>query len=153
MAFDTVKFTSQVFCPRTGRYEVAPHSGLRQFFGEDDEKVFLVRGLTASEVGITRDATTRNRDIAALLEALTGGESSEKAQAMQQLIRPETPDDVARRLEVVHLGLVDPKLNFPDVVRLAENFPIEFYGISDQILMLTGLGRLPGKPESSTASR
>lgn len=152
MGFDVNKFAGQVFSDRTQKYEIPAHSGLRAFFGDEDEKSFTVRGLTASEMGRTNDAVAKNRDVAAMIEALIGGDPAQKSAALQQMIRPDTPDDVAKRLEMVHIGLVDPKLNFPDVVRMAENFPVEFYEISNRIMNLTGMGRLPGKPECSTGN-
>lgn len=153
MAFDVNKFASQKFADRVSQYKIPAGSGLRNFFDEDEEApAFSVRGLTAAEIGRTRDAVAQNRDMGAIIEKLIGGAPSEKGVALQQIIRPDTPDDVAKRLEIVHIGLVEPRLNFPDVVRLAENFPVEFYAIADLIMALTGLGRLPGKPESCSAT-
>ncbi len=41
--------------------------------------------------------------------------------------------------------MVEPKLDHQQVVRLARDFPIEFNLICDEILRLTGLGRLHEK--------
>lgn len=147
MPFDIAKFTAAKFSPRT---EAIPVPGLGAFFPEGEAPAVTVRGLTGPELGRCKEAAARNRDVAALLEGLLGGERAEKVQALREMVHgPEVPDDVAQRMEMLALGSVEPRLDHAAAVKIAECFPIEFYQLTNTILRLTGQGRQPGKPGGS----
>jgi hypothetical protein len=59
------------------------------------------------------------------------------------------PDDVAKRIEHLVLGSVDPVCTPDLAVRLCETYPVEFYQLTTKILELTGKGQEPGKSKRS----
>ena len=152
MGFDTKKFLKTKFVPRT---ETHPVPDMRDYFPEGVEPVWKVRGLTGQELGRAEEAAARNKNIAAILEGLTGDASKDKAEAVKELlgVGGNTPQDIAKRLEHLVLGSVDPFCTSELAVRLCEVFPIEFYQLTNKILMLTGKGQMPGKsvPSGVTA--
>jgi len=114
------------------------------------EPLFSVRGLSAAELGRCKEAAQRNRDTAALAGALIGGDSDAKAAALKELAQGrEVPDDICQRHEMLALGCIEPKLEHSDAVLLSEDFPTEFYQLTNVILKLTGAGRVLGKSNAS----
>jgi len=148
MGFDSKKFLKTKFVPRT---EGVPVPDLREFFPPGESPTWMVRGLTGQEVGRANEASERNRNIAAILEGLAGEAAKEKAEAVKELlgIGGTTPQDVAKRLEHLTLGSVDPKCTLDLAVRLCETFPIEFFLLTNKIMELTGKGQMPGKQQPS----
>lgn len=152
MPFDVQRFTSARWEPRTER---VPVPDLAEWFGEDEEAVFVVRGLSGPELGRCTEAVTRNRDRAALAEGLLSADDGERIQALRETLGVGTavPDDIAKRLEMLELGSVEPKMDHGSVVKFCEAFPVEFYQLTTIILRLTGRGHQPGKPVRSTKSQ
>lgn len=152
MSFDLQKFQQTHFKPRTA---AVPVKDLAAYFAEGMEPVFSVRGLTGTELAQVNEAVTRNRNRAAIAEGLLSKEQSKQIEAVRDLlgIGCAVPDDLARRLEMLVLGSVEPKIDSPTAVRLAEAFPIEFYALTNKITELTGLGSEPGKLKPSSESR
>lgn len=153
MSFDSKKFLKTKFVPRI---EDHPVPDLRDFFPEGAESVWRVRGLTGQELGRAEEAAARNKDIAAILAGLTGVEDKEKTDAMKDLlgIGGNTPQDVAKRLELLAIGSVDPVCTLDLAVRVCEVFPIEFYQLTNKISLLTGKGQMPVKqPPSGETSK
>jgi hypothetical protein len=149
--FDAKRFLKTKFTPRT---EVVPVPDLRQFFPDGEEAVWKVRGLTGAELGRANEAAARNKNIAAVLEALAGEAAKEKADAVKELlgVGGTTPEDIAKRIEHLVLGSVEPKCTPDLAVRLSEAFPIEFFQITNRVMNLTGQGMLPGKQPPSGAT-
>ncbi len=135
---------------REASSELIAVTPLSPYFEDGSDPLFKVRGLTAAELGRSKEAAARQQDKAALVSALMGGNSQEKANALRNLSEgPEVPDDVAQRQEMLAIGCVEPKLQHSDAVLLSEDFPTEFYLLTNAILRLTGEGRQLGKSKAS----
>ena len=148
MSFDSKKFMKMKFIPRTESVSVPD---LQVFFPEGAEAVWTVRGLTGQELGRASEAAERNRNISAILEGLTSEAAKDKAEAIKEIlgIGGATPQDIAKRLEHLTAGSVDPKCTLDLAVRLCETYPIEFYQLTNKIMELTGRGQMPGKQQPS----
>ena len=151
MTFDAKKFLKTKFTPRT---EEVPVPDLQAFFPEGAKAVWTVRGLTGQEIGRAAEAADRNKTIGAILEGLTAEAAKDKAEALKELlgIGGKTPQDIAKRLEHLTVGSVDPPCTLDLAVRICEVFPIEFYQITNKIMQLTGQGQMPGKQQPSGAT-
>ncbi len=164
MGFNPVKFTKQQFVPREEAVEVnalwlwfddISEDQVNWFnlsykdkveklkdpeFIKPDDCTWLVRGLSASELAGVFDCESKNRDLTTVIEAL--GSASGKVDELKNVlgIGQETPLDIAKRLQQLVSGSVNPAIDFPTAVKLAENFPIEFYSLTNTITILTGQG-------------
>lgn len=138
MGFDAGKFSSAKLAPRT---QDVPVPDLAAWFG-DDKPVWTVRGLTGNEVAKARQASESRRRESAFAAALANGSKSELIAEVQAAIGrgDDVEPDLARRLEMLTLGSVEPACTLDVAVRLAEHFPTTFYQLTDRILQLTGLG-------------
>ena len=146
MTFDRKKFLNTKFQPREAEIEV---KDMADFFG-GDRPVFTVRGLTGQELGRCNEASQRNKNISGILDGLLSSQDQAKKDAVAKLIGiGETPADIAKRLEQLQIGSVEPKVDWELSVRICETFPIEFYQLTNKILELTGQGHVPGKPKPS----
>lgn len=139
MSFDTKKFLKTAFEPRS---EAVPVPDLKDFFKEGADPVWLVRGLTGHELGKVNEAEERNRNLIAIMEALISAKTEEKAEGIKRLIGLDdtTPSDIARRLEMLVLGSVDPAIDLELSVKLCTHFPVEFMQLTNAITKLTGQG-------------
>ncbi len=148
MPFDAKKFLKTKFMHRT---EDVPVPDLAAFFPEGARPVWRVRGLTGHELGRSNEAAARNKSILAILEGITSAMSKDTTQAIRELIGTDgsTPQDVAKRIEQLVIGSVDPECTQELAVRLCEVKPIEFWALTNMIVRLTGLGQMPGKQEPS----
>lgn len=149
MAFDPKKFLKEKFVSRT---EAVPVPDLREYFGEGEEPVWIVRGLTGQELGKTKEAPAKYKRMTGILEGLMSSVSKEIVESVKSAIGAgtvETPDDVAIRIDQLVIGSVEPKCTLDLAVKLCEAFPVEFYILTNKITILTGQGQLPGKPKPS----
>lgn len=147
--FDIKKFKKTKFEPRT---ELVPLPDMKEFFGEGDEPVWKVRGLTGAELGRCTEAAERNKNIAAILEGLISPDNQTKVESVREMIgmTPGTvPNDIARRIEQLVLGSVDPAIDEEMAVKLCQVYPVEFYQLTNAIVRLTGAGHVPGKQKPS----
>jgi hypothetical protein len=143
MAFDTKRFGATEFAPRQQDVDVSK-GPLAAFFGDDDEKVFVVQGLNATQLAVVNEATITNSTVEKVLKALddkknTEAEVKELRKAMG-LSETDTPATMVKNLELVKQGLVKPELTMPQIVRVAEVSPIEFQILANTITRLTGQG-------------
>lgn len=147
MTFDLAKFERAKFEPRTESVTVA---GLSDFFKEGSEPVFVVRGVTASELHNATEASKRNTAVEAVVSALAS--KQEQVQAIRDALgmAGSTPGEVARRLELLVAGCITPKLTLPAAVKLAEAFPVEFLELTNRIIILTGQGGCLVKPAAAS---
>lgn len=147
MGFDSKKFLKAKFIPRT---EDVPVPDLKEFF-DAGEALWRVRGLEGSELGYVNETAARNRNISAILEGIVSSDDQAKAQGIKDLLGMAggTPEDIARRLEMLVLGSVDPKCDMDLAVKLCKTFPIEFFQITNTITKLTGQGSVVGKKKNS----
>lgn len=152
MNFDAKAFNKAEFEDRTAD---VPVPELADFFAEGADPIFRVRALTGEEVAKTRDAAEKNRNVAKMMENLMSSQSTEWIEGVRQKlgVTETVTDDYARRLETLSFGLADPKLDHEAVVKLAENYSITFYNLTNKIFELTGLGRQPQKKKNSKAEK
>lgn len=148
MPFDLGKFQGASFTPRTLAVKVAD---LKPFFG-DDKPVWTVRGLTGPELARVHEAVSRNRNRAAIAEGLLSESQQEQIKALREMIGcgDAVPDEIAKRLEMLVLGSVEPEIPHDAAVKLCTNYPAEFYLLTNKITELTGQGHEPGKPKRSS---
>lgn len=155
MEFDIQKFTSTSFEART---KDVPVKDLAPFFKdvpEGETPTWRVRGLTGAELAQTNEAKERNRSRAAIAEGLLSGVDDKVSEAVKELLGSgsSVPDDLAKRIEMLVLGSVEPQCSHQLAVKLAEAYPVEFYQLTGEITRLTGQGAEPGKPRRSSGSQ
>lgn len=155
MDFDVNKFTNTAF---KRREEDVPVPDLRDWFKglkEGEKPVWRVRGLTGEELARVNEASARNRNKNAVIDALNSDKSEKVTDAIRELIGTgsSVPDDLARRIELLTMGSVAPECTHQVAVKLAEAFPVEFYELTTKITQLTGLGSEPGKPKRSSSTQ
>ena len=148
MSFDVNKFQNAKFTQRT---EDVKLEALKDFFDKKDQPVFKVRNLTGEELGRVNQAVQKHKNTAAVLDGLLSNIAKEQIEALKQTLgsTDKTPDDIARRLEMLTLGCIEPKLDMQLCVKLCKYFPIEFYDLTNTITRLTGLGSELGKLKPS----
>lgn len=149
MAFDTKRFLKTTFEPRSEAISVPD---LRDFFKEGADPAWVVRGLTGHELGKINEAEERNRNLIAIMEALVSPKVEDKAEGIKRLIGLDdtTPSDIARRLEMLVLGSVDPVIDLELSVKLCTHFPVEFMQLTNTITRLTGQGAQVKKKQSGS---
>ena len=148
MAFNADKFANAQMVPRTEKVEC---EALRDFFDPGDDLVWEVRGLTANEMFRCLEAEKRYSTMGAMLEAIkdaTGGQ----VEALRKSIGAgkETTPELAKRLEMLVICSVNPKVNLEQAVLMAERFAIDFKFITDRIVGLTGKGYDLPKPAAAS---
>jgi len=158
--FNKTKFIKQQFIQRVEEVEV---NSLHKWFdlSETDRKWFsassqeksalikagiepsicywCVRGLTGSEVANVMSVTEKTRTLSTLVEAISNKSNVDDIKEAIG-IGTDTPLDIAKRLEQLVYGSVDPVMSHDVAIKLAENFPVEFYVLTNTINKLTGLG-------------
>jgi len=151
MPFDSKKFLKTKFTPRTAD---VPVPEMRDFFPEGAMPVWKVRGLTGQELGRAAEAADRNKNMVAILEGLVADSAKDKAEAIKELlgIGGVAAPDIAKRIEHMSIGSVDPPCAPDLAVRICEVYPIEFFQITNKIVELTGRGQTPGKQTPSGAT-
>jgi len=148
MTFDVKKFSKEKF---SFRIAAVPVPDLKAFFPEGDEPVWKVRGLTGHEVGRAAESSDRSKSMAAIITSLVGDSAKEKADSLMEAmgLSKDVPADIAKRIEHLALGSVDPVCTIDLAVLLCERFAIEFYQLTNKIMELTGMGQVPGKQPPS----
>ena len=136
------------------RKEEVPVPALKEWFPDGTEPVWIVRGLTGAELGRANEASDNNQaNVKALVSALAGaGDKAEEIRKTMGISDDEVPQDVARRIEMLVAGSVEPEIGEEKrdvVVRLAESFPVVFYDLTNKVINLTGQGAELGKRKGS----
>lgn len=146
MGFDIQKFETADFRFREKRIDVPE---LKLFFGDGEPAEWVVRNLTGSELAAVRDSVQRSKDIESIIEGLAGSEK-EKVQAVQAAMGlTGDSEDHIRRLTILELGTVSPKIKRKHAVRLSEVCPVIFTSLTTEIMSLTGQGKSLGEPIAS----
>lgn len=147
MPFQADRFAAAKFQPRTSRVKL---EALAAWFDEGEEPEFEVRGLSASELHQAIEAGKRQMSVEAIVQAIANG--GDQAQAIRRALglSGDTPGEIAKRLELLVIGCVSPKLDLPVAVKLAETFPIEFLMLTNEISELTGKGSDVVKPPAAS---
>lgn len=137
MGFDALRFEAAQFAPRT---KPVPVPDLAHFFGPGEPAIWTVRGLNSNQLHAAQEAGKRNTNIEAILEAIA--KTGDQVQAVRAAlgIGSGTPGEIARRLELLVAGSVDPVITLTTAVKLAETFPVEFMTLTNEISVLTGQG-------------
>jgi hypothetical protein len=138
MAFDSKAFLKAKFEPRTAEVRI---DKLKQFFGEDEDPIFKLKGLTGEEYCRATESGKAHKDAEGLIKALTN--DNEKLSALRDavgILSTDVPAEIVKRLEFLTRGSADPVLDMTMAVKIAERFPIDFYIMTNTILELTGLG-------------
>ena len=155
MKFNTSRYLSTKYQPRTAEVEVPE---LREMFDdlEDGEKpVFIVRSLTRTDFIKMQDVINRNSNIAAVIEAIGSGGSSEPL--LEQLkanlgVGDDVPEGAARELVMLEAGMQDPEFTTELAVKLYETHAMVVTRLINEISRLTNAGWEPGKPSGSTGT-
>jgi hypothetical protein len=147
MTFNAEAFTAAEFTARTESVTVPQ---LAEFFGDGAPPVFVVRGLSASELHRALEAGTRQNGIDVVVKAIAS-QKDQVALIRQALgLSADVPGEVAKRMEMLVQGCVTPKLTHAAAAKLAEVCPIEFYDLSNRVTQLTGQGGSRVKPPPSS---
>jgi len=149
---DVQAFLAAALQPREQR---VPVPELEQWFPTGTEPVWVVRGLTASELSRANAAAENGLANVRALVAALAGDGTDKAASIRQtlgLSNEDVPADISRRIEMLAAGSVHPVLgsdNRDVAVKMAEKYAARFYELTNAILSLTGQGAEPGKPKRS----
>jgi cellobiose-specific phosphotransferase system component IIB len=148
MGFDPKAFMRQQFEPRQEAVEVA---ALADWFKskDGDKCLWTVRGMTASELAKTMEAATKAKNFDSVIQAIGNSKETIKEIKAALGVGDDTPADIVKRLEQLTICSVDPVIELNVAVKLAETFPIEFYTLTNKIVMLTGMGMDTKKPQGS----
>lgn len=149
MTMDIQAFLNAALQPRQ---ETVPVPELSEWF--PGEAVWVVRGLTAAELGRANQAAESGMEnVRALVAAMAGdGDKAAAIRSALGLSNEDVPTDVSRRIEMLAAGSVSPVVgaeNRDVAVKLAETFPTTFYNLTNKIINLTGQGAEPGKQRRS----
>jgi hypothetical protein len=145
--FNADQFQRAQYAART---ETVAVPALAEFFGQDEEPAFTVRGLTASELHKAMEAGARNKQVDAVVKAISS--NADKVAAIRAAIglSADTPGEIAKRIEMLVAGCITPKVDHATAAKLAEVFPVEFYDLSNRVTTLTGMGSTRVKPPASS---
>ncbi len=151
MTFDKKKFMKTSFEPRTQK---VPVPDLKEFFDDDAELFWVVRNLSGHELGKINEAEQRNKAISAILDGIISVDAKDKVDAIKASIGlgDNTPSDIARRLEMLTIGSVDPVIDHEMAVKVCTYYPIEFYQLTNAITQLTGQGAQVKKKQSNSGA-
>ena len=148
MGFDLKKFEKAKFEPRT---ENVPVPALKQFFADNEKPEFTIRGLEGEEMARVNEAQSKHSNIQAVIDALVGKASQEKVEALQKTLglSNDMPSDLIRRVEILRIGCVEPKLDAQLAAKIFRVAPVEAYDLSSKIQILSGQGMRLGEPKAS----
>lgn len=148
MDFDIKAFSREKFIPNE---EDVPVPDLKPFFKGEGAPAFRVRGLTGEELYRVKQAAETTANMRAMLDALSAGVPAERAASIREAfgLGGSTPEEYAKRIEMLLIATVKPQLDRPTVVKLFTCYPAAMSAVSDAILKLTGMGQVPGKSSGS----
>lgn len=120
------------------RVDQVPVDELIDFF--DGDPIWSVRGLSHQEIALTDEHLSNSKHISKLIQALAN--DADKSDLIKHVIGREdgTPKETARRISMLTLGSVDPKIEMDIAAKLAKHHPTVFLKLTNKILELTGLG-------------
>ena len=153
MGLDLKKIRSAKFVDRTK--EVPIPGDLKKAAGWPVKTKWRIRALEGEELYQVRQAVERSRNTEELVQKLVSGSVKEKVEAaLGSLgIGDDLPDEYIRRLWILRLGSVDPKIDHEFAKFVAKNSATFFNVLTDQIQVLTGQGRSLGESKPSGQTR
>lgn len=153
MAFNVKKFEEAEFRDRT---KAVPVPDLKEWFDEGDDPAITVKGLSGAEWFRVQEAAAKNKNLNGLFESIVSSDSTEKIQGIREslgLLDELTPGELAKRIEMLKLGSVDPEFNHIAAAKLFESYPIEGITLTNEISRLTGQGKTSGESTPSGAEQ
>lgn len=142
MAFDRDRFMS---APLMARMKEIRVDAMAEYF--DGPPVITVRGLTASEIALANEEKEKYARLDTIAKAIAGKNVDEVRAALG--LGDDVPGDIARRIEVMIHGAVEPPIARDMAIKIGDAFPIEFYAITNEILALSAQGKTLEKPAPS----
>ncbi len=146
MTFDLAKFEATEFHPREKEIKVPALAG---FF--DGDPVWTVRGLSANEIYKATDAEQKRSLQSKILKAAASFSGDPDDILKEISANEDTPGEIAKRLEMLVMGSVEPTADLALAVKLAKVYPIEFMHLTNEITTLTGQGFDYAKPEAASS--
>jgi len=141
--------TAEVVCNELkSLYEVG---AVREPPVPSEDIVIKVRGLDGNELAAVSARRDTNVFVEMLSEALVkknGREGGEAIKGLLGLFDDELHPELKYRVEIAVKGAVEPKLDYPDAVRLARDFYVVLHRLSEKVLELSGLGSQVKKKSS-----
>ena len=149
---DIKRFMNTKFIKRTEDCKVPE---LKEYFKDAKSAIFKLQGLTGEDLAQVNGAVDKHKNLAQMLEKFLSDDARERIDAIKESmgITEKTPADFVRRLEMFVRGVVSPKPDMNFAVKLAKEFPITFYDITNKISQLTGRGSMPGKSKPSGGNK
>jgi hypothetical protein len=147
MPFNADKFDATKFEHRTAEVQV---DALAAYFDEGEPLVWKVRGMSATELYKTAEARNRQESTVAIVKAIANNVDQVTAVRKALGLTSDVPGEIVKRLEMLVMASLAPKIELPTAVKLAEHFPIEFMLITNQITELTGRGADVVKPSAAS---
>jgi hypothetical protein len=149
MAFDLKAFEKTKFESRTAD---VPVPELKDFFDEEEEAVWTVRNLTASEIAKVEMSGQNVEKMKAILEGITSDKPADIANSIKELagVSNDLEPEFRKHLTRLELASVNPKITRQIAVKLADVSGSAFYRIIAQIKELSGKGAVMGKLQAST---
>lgn len=140
--FDIDKFDS---CKLKVRTKEIPVPELKKFFSEKEKTVFVIKTISGTEYGRINQEVTENKVelIRKIKTAIGDGGLKGVAEAAKICLDSQEnllSDDLIYRTYHVLYGLQEPKLDTDQIIKLRENFPETFYGLSKEISKLSKMG-------------
>lgn len=140
MGFDKTAFLKQKFEPRTAKVKV---NSLRSWFKEvsdSEDCLWEVKGMTGPQLAEALEAANSAENLETIIKGI--GKNEKIVSEIKNIIGigTDTPVDIKKRLLQLTYCSVSPEVDMRLALVLFERFPIEFYTITNQITLLTGMG-------------
>jgi hypothetical protein len=145
MGFDLERFKKAKLEARTTEVRIPE---LKDWFAENTEPVFTVRGLTGEQFYHVREAAAKRVDVQAIIAKLTSGDGAAIAEALDEHFGA-VPGEYARRVEILIYGCVDPSMDRPTALKFYRHFPVHAHTLADAILRASGEGAVLGESKGS----
>jgi hypothetical protein len=150
MAFDFASFRATDFEVRTATLTFPQ---LASFFGGDAPE-FTVRGLSAYEVAAANEAAAAYPSLAEVLQESVSGTSTKLSDMVKLAfgfgLDGEVPRSAAYNNEIILRGILSPKLEREDVVKLALSCTPVHALLAAKIKELTAMGSEAKKKQSDS---
>ncbi len=152
MEFDPQKLNQELES-RTGEVVV---NELKELYDPPpkEDLIFHVRGLIGNEMVLVSNTRDTGKFLEMLTDALGAGNGKEGSKAIRSLLGVFDDDlhpQLKYRVEIVVRGSIDPKIDHALAARLARDFYVVLFRISEKILELTGLGAQVKKNSASAS--
>lgn len=142
MGFDVAAFNKAKMEHATAEVHVP---NLEQFFG-DDEPIWVVRGMTHTELCRMRETKESDKLLNTAIAAVAGSED-DKAKFIKEILGDTDGihESTRRSIEQLVMCSVSPKIDRPGAVRLSQFYPAEFQSLGDKIFALSQDGPVVAK--------